>query len=246
LIAQLGHPQETLDDCVRQEQQRLAANQVSIGNVITSMRLLTALDWSIFFERVSLVEHALRQDPAGVYAAMDFTTRDHYRHEVEHLAKRSGIAETHVAAAVLEKANRAKEGEDADPRHRHVGYYLIDDGRIALERDLSYPVSLAERLTRSIRRHAQFLYLGGVSLITTLLAVAFATLLNISGILPALNALATLLAILPASELAVAAVNFAVTALLRPRQLPKLEFMERIPPACQTLVVMPTMLTSEA
>ena len=50
-----------LDECVRREQQRLAANQVSIGNAITSMRLISALDWTLFFERVSLVEQILRQ-----------------------------------------------------------------------------------------------------------------------------------------------------------------------------------------
>src|SRR5262249_46223617 len=41
LSERLGQPQEMLDHCVHVEQQRLAANQVSIGNVITSMRLLS-------------------------------------------------------------------------------------------------------------------------------------------------------------------------------------------------------------
>ena len=75
------------DEYLRQEQQRLAANQVSIGNSITSMRLISALDWALFFERVSLVEQILRQDPAGVYPQMDFATRDRYRHKIERMAK---------------------------------------------------------------------------------------------------------------------------------------------------------------
>jgi len=40
---------ESVDDIVSQEYQRQACNQVSTGNVITSMRLLSALDWSVFF-----------------------------------------------------------------------------------------------------------------------------------------------------------------------------------------------------
>ena len=108
LVDRLNQPQEMLDECVRQEQQRLAANQVSIGNLITSMRLISALDWSQFFERVSLVEQILRRDPAGVYAAMDFATRDQYRHVIEHLAKRAGHEETHVASAALDAALRAQ------------------------------------------------------------------------------------------------------------------------------------------
>ena len=102
-----------VDECIRKEQQRLAANQVSIGNSITSMRLLIALDWALFFERVSLVEHTLRQDPAGVYPLMDFATRDQYRHEIERIAKHGDHDETQVAAAALKHAGRCLCQPDA-------------------------------------------------------------------------------------------------------------------------------------
>ena len=72
---------------LRVEHQREAADQLAIGNVITSMRLLSSIDWPLFFERVSLVEQMLREDPAGAYARMDFPTRDRYRHSVEELAR---------------------------------------------------------------------------------------------------------------------------------------------------------------
>ena len=72
---------------LRVEHQREAAGQLAIGNIITTMRLLSSIDWPLFFERVSLVEQILREDPAGAYARMDFPTRDRYRHSVEELAK---------------------------------------------------------------------------------------------------------------------------------------------------------------
>src|SRR5206468_5811922 len=62
------HPSEVL----RREHQRQAATLVSVGNSVTSLRLLTNLDWSVFFEKTSLVEAALRADPAGVYTRQDF------------------------------------------------------------------------------------------------------------------------------------------------------------------------------
>ena len=43
------------------------------------------------------MEQVLRQDPAGVYAAMDFATRDRYRHAVEAIARRSSCSEQDVA-----------------------------------------------------------------------------------------------------------------------------------------------------
>ena len=71
------------DAMIRQEAQLEASMQVSIGNAITSMRTLSALDWPTFVEQVSHVERVLRDDPAGAYARMDFATRDRYRQSVE-------------------------------------------------------------------------------------------------------------------------------------------------------------------
>ncbi len=71
----LGQPHDVIDELVRKEQQRLAADQVSIGNLVTSMQLLGGLDWKAFFERVSLVEGTLRDDPVHIYAHMEFASR---------------------------------------------------------------------------------------------------------------------------------------------------------------------------
>src|SRR5260370_553756 len=98
LVTQRG---DTPTDILRREQQRQAANQVSIGNCVTSLRLLSALDWTAFFERTSLVEALLREDPAGVYAGQDFPTRDRYRRVVEKLARGSRRSELAVAPQTL-------------------------------------------------------------------------------------------------------------------------------------------------
>ena len=59
----------TSEDAIRAEHQEQAAAQVSVANVIGSLRLCGTLDWSEYFETVSLVERVLQQDPAGVYGA---------------------------------------------------------------------------------------------------------------------------------------------------------------------------------
>ena len=77
---------------LRREHQRQAANQVSIGNCVTSLRLLSALDWSdVLREAPACVEAVLREDPAGVYAGQDFATRDRYRQAVEKLSRGSRV-----------------------------------------------------------------------------------------------------------------------------------------------------------
>src|SRR5450432_797426 len=76
-------------EMVSAENQKLAANQVSISNSIGSLRLLGSMDWRHFVEKHSIVEQTLRQDNEGVYGLMDFATRDRYRHVVELIAKKS-------------------------------------------------------------------------------------------------------------------------------------------------------------
>ena len=90
-----------------------AANQVSIANAITSIRFLDALDWRGSSSACSLVEHVLREDPAGVYARMDFASRDRYRHALEELAQRCPLAEIEVAEAAVELRRRG--ARDATP-----------------------------------------------------------------------------------------------------------------------------------
>ncbi len=245
LFERLGVTPEMIDECMRREQQRLAANQVSIGNLITSMRLLTALDWSLFFERVSLVEQILRQDPAGIYPLMDFATRDQYRHEIERIAKHGEHDETLIAGAALRHASANLQKQTQDPRQRHVGYFVIGDGQAKLESEFNYQPKFKVRFVRWLRRHAAEAYLGGIALVTSTLSAGIAVAAQLAGTTISAGIILGFLSLLPASELAVGLINFLVTLSIRPRVLPKLDFSEEVPPNWHTLVVVPTLLSSE-
>ncbi len=47
---------DSADEMLRLEHQMQAADQLAISNVITSMRRASSIDWTLFFERVSVVE----------------------------------------------------------------------------------------------------------------------------------------------------------------------------------------------
>ena len=110
----------TADEIVRAEHQGQGAMNVTVRNVITSMRLMSAVDWAEFFESVSLVDAVLRAD--SDFAAMDFPTRDRYRHAIEELARGSGHTEIEVARRAIAAAKRAapegpnRDGSDCSPR----------------------------------------------------------------------------------------------------------------------------------
>jgi len=111
--------------------QQQAADQVSVSNSIGSLRSLGGMNWREFVETMSIVEQTLREDPEAAYAAMDFATRDRYRHAIEKIAKSSPLSEGEVARSAIQLAQAAHVvgGE----REAHVGFYLIDQGKRALE-----------------------------------------------------------------------------------------------------------------
>src|SRR5262245_42081392 len=234
----------SLEDLLRLEHQRDASAQVAMGNVISSMRLLSAADWPAFFERVSVVERILRNEPAGAYARMDFPTRDRYRHSVEQLARRSHHSERDVAERAVELAQIAHKAEPNRPRRHHVGYYLISRGRFVLEADLEYRPRIREHLGRFFFRHPAIGYLGLIALTTTLgvlSLMAYGARRDASNLELVLIAA---LSLLPVSELAISLVNALLTAQIPPRRLPKLSMRGGIPAEDRTLVAVPAIIDS--
>ena len=234
------------EEIVRVEHQRQAATNVTVRNVITSLRLMSTFDWAAFFESVSLVDEVLRASDG--FAAMDFATRDRYRHAIEDLARGSGRSELDVTRTALAWAQRAGRGFGAAPgdRSEDAGYYLISKGRAAFEAGLGYRVPARRWLLRAYVATATPSYLGSIALVTAFLLALPLYAAVASGMTPMLAAVLGLAAFFPASDLAVALVNRAVMELLGPRLLPRLELRDGVPPSLRTLIVVPTLLTSEA
>jgi cyclic beta-1,2-glucan synthetase len=237
--------QFTSAEVLSREKQRQAANQVSIANCVTSLRLLSALDWPKYFEETSRLEAELRRDPAGVYAQQDFATRDRCRARVEKLAFHSGIDELIVARLALQAARDAQSQGAAAPRD-HVGYYLIDAGTAQLEATLRYRPPMRDWLKRALLAYPSVSYFGGLVLVIALALGVLAWLSVWLGSTPWLTVLVTLAALLPVSELAVSLINWLITAVLPPRTLASLDFEHGIPTEYATFVVIPGLLTSHA
>ncbi|MBN9689068.1 MAG: cyclic beta 1-2 glucan synthetase [Verrucomicrobia bacterium] len=233
-----------IEQLIHSETQRQAAEQVSVGNSITSLRLLQSLDWREFVEAHSVVEQELRKDPAGTYPLMDFGTRDHYRHAVERMARHSDCDELEVARQAVRLSDQA--GRNPSNRDGHVGFFLMDGGRTALEEAVAYRPPFADRLERHFRNHALLGYLGGVGLIT--LMVWGAGVIQWSRgspeMLPGIWIAGCLL--LVGSQLGVALVNWWATRAIRPDVLPRLDFGEGIPDSHRCLIAVPCLLTDPA
>ncbi|MFT3911611.1 MAG: glucoamylase family protein [Ferruginibacter sp.] len=230
---------------IQQENQKQAADQVSISNSISSLRFLSTTDWQGFVEDTSVVEKILEQDPAGIYQKMDFHTRDQYRHAVERIAKKSIASEKDIAALVVDRAKQHATS-DADSRMSHVGYYLIGNAVKEIERTVKMRSSFIVRCENFVKCNPFFVYTGSIILLTALFCWGLIARAHQEGLTVWwLAGLAFLLAV-TISQFAIAIVNWLVTISSKPLLLPQMDFSKGVPDEYRTMVVIPTMITSSA
>ncbi len=238
-LAQSG---QTIEQMVVAENRQQAADQVSMSNSIGSLRTLSTTNWNEFVEAISVVEGILRTDPAGVYARMDFPTRDQYRHSIERLAKRSRRKETEIAALAVELA--ARPLGQAPPGHRraHVGFYLIGPGRDELAALAHARPAFWRRSGNGAPKVALPAYIGAILLATAAVGGLLIYRASLAALPLWLLMAVGLLSLVAASQLAVALVNWTLTLLAHPQRLPRMDYSSVIPDESRCLVAIPTML----
>lgn len=239
-LAQAG---VTSEQMIQTEIQQQAANQVSISNSIGSLRFLGSMNWRDFVESISIVEHTLRQDPTGVYANMEFTTRDDYRHIVEKIAKSSALSENEVAQIALELAQDAAREKQSE-RYTHIGYYLVDRGVKKLEKLTKVRYGFWKTLARYLR-HSLPVYLGSILVIS---AIVTYQLMTHDGTFPErpfwwLGAM-VVFAFISSSHFAVSLTNWLSTLLAKPAHLPRMNYADGVPDNARTMVAVPALFTT--
>jgi cyclic beta-1,2-glucan synthetase len=249
LDERLGAQGTTADELVREEHQRQAAMNVTVRNVITSMRLISTVDWAELFESISLVDAVLCAE--SDFGGMDFATRDRYRHAIEELARGAEQTELEVARRALQAGRRASaspepDGDPEDRRRQDPGYFLIAEGRQAFERELGFRAPLKTRILRADLATGTPGYLGTLAVLSAVILALPLYPLARSGVDVASLLLLGLLALVPASDAALALVNRSVTRRFGPKPLPGLELRGGVPPTLRTMVVVPTLLTTRA
>ncbi|MGH9400882.1 MAG: glucoamylase family protein [Terriglobia bacterium] len=213
-----------------------------LSSLLDGLRATGDADWQNIFEETSETEKILQTDPSGVYPRMDVESRDLYRKEVIRLAACSSRGETEIATLAVNLARQAQAIPGEDPRlsdrRKHIGYYLIAEGRNNLEASTSYRPPFHQEIERALLRWPEIFYIVGIEVVTIGI-IAFL----LSGLERALLPLmAIVLLLFPAMEAAVRIVNQLITFLIRPRRLAKMDFSSGIPSDHTTMVVIPILL----
>ena len=237
----LAAQESNTDKMITIEHQKQANFQLSIGNCVMSIREIEALNWRAFFEKVSLVEQILREDPADIYEKMDFESRDYYRHELEKLARRMNKAESFVAKKVVECANNA-EGDSL--YLRHVGFYIVDDGVEALKDKLGNSNRYSFLNMKKSKRVNYYIGLNIFFTFVLMSIVLFVTFYNDKNPITWKYIVAAFAIIIPCSEIVISIFNWSINHLVVPSFIPKMEFKNGIPDDRSTIVVIPTLINN--
>ncbi len=218
----------TSDEIVHAEHQRQGASNVTVRNIITSMRLMSDVDWAELFESVSLVDEVLRS--GSDFASMDFPTRNLYRNAIEQLARGSHLTELEIAQrALVVTENVANEGAAVTDRERDPGYRLIAAGRRAFEKASGYRAPLwnwARRINLAI---GAVDYINAVVLITVIVLAVPVLLLEARGVAGWRLGLLALLGVIPSLDAAVSLVNRAAMRGFGATLLPGLALRDGVP-----------------
>ncbi|WP_273691863.1 GH36-type glycosyl hydrolase domain-containing protein [Ketogulonicigenium vulgare] len=223
----------TVDTVVRHAQERQGASNVTLRNIVTAMRSISATDWADIFESVSLVEAGLLAHPG--YGAMDFPSRNLYRSAVEDLARGSPLSETAVVALACAQAAAEPPGTvKADP-----GWSLIAAGRQAFEQKIGFRAPARLRCRRWGIASGLRGYLGAIAIVTLAL-LSFGAMWIAGG---ATGWLWLLAMVIPASGIAVLLVDRVVSAGVGATLLPGMDLRAGVPSALRTVVAVPVLIS---
>lgn len=239
LESQLEARGSDAEETIVMEHRTLASGNVTTGNIIRGLRLINDIDWSVWFETVSLLDDELRA--ATDFADLDFQSRDQFRTAIETLARYSGQSEHDVAVASIDLSKSAAQAGDPES---NVAYFLIGKRRPELEQRIGYKPTLGDRF------HKVFRQLGWIGIMLPVLAITMLLLgmttaaLENSGLSSTAVTILVILFAIPAGEGATSIFNTVVLLLTKPTRLVGYEYRDGIPDEGRTLVAMPTLITS--
>ena len=232
LDEQLRNQNLSVEVIVEHIERRQGAANVTIRNVITSMRLISDIDWASLFEQVSLVDAQLRAN--SDFAAMNFATRNLYRNAIEELARHSELSEMEVVKE-LQQMSRP----DSEP-----GLYLIGQQRPEFEQAIGFRAPFRLRLGRFVG-HIGISGFVGTVVFTSMLLLAFALYaLNTQTLSLGWMIAFALVAFLPATDVAMSLISRVVVWSFNPTVLPGMALKDGIPDDRRTLIAVPTLLTN--
>lgn len=236
IVEKLG---TTVSDVIKKEHFEIATQKVLMGNSITSIKEIQRINFLEIFEKINGVEEILKQDPIEVYRKMDYKTKEYYRGKIKEISKKTKISEIYIAKKMLELAeeNFAKEGQN---KKAHIGYYLVDKGINQLYTKLEYTLKVEDTPQNKTKA-----YILAVSILSVLVSTFLSYVLNLEVKSTGVAVLSFVLFLIPSSEVVIQIIQYVLNKTVKPKLIPKIDFLNGIDKENTTIVVIPTIIKNK-
>ena len=215
----------TVSEAIQKEHFATAIRKISMANCITSIKKIQRINFLDIFEKINGVEGILNSDPAGIYEKMEHKTKEYYRNTIKEIAKKTNMSEIYIAKKTIELCNQGIDGN----KDRHIGYYLIGEGKKDLYNKLEYKEKIISEQTKAK------IYILSIFIFTIILSLVIGKAVT-NSILKFI--ITTILLIIPISEF----VNQTIQYILGKIIIPKMDFYDGIEAENATFVVIPTII----
>lgn len=227
----------TISEVITKEHYDIAASKVSMGNSIISIKEILRVNFLDLFENINGVEEILKKDPANVYSKMDYKTKEDYRNKIKQISEKTKISEIYIANKILEMA-RIYQGKNR--KKTHIGYYLIDDGKAELLKELGIKNTKIISKEQKAKR-----YIFSINLISILLTILFVIRFNYISKNVVISIASGIILYVPISQMFMQVLNYILSKKVKPKLMPKLDFSKGIPEKYSTFIVIPTIINSK-
>ncbi len=229
----------TVDEIVSRQHFDVVTREVAISNCILSLKNINNIDFSKEFENISEIDVILSKEKSGIYSKMDYDTLNMYRKEVYKISKSIGISERYICNKILELCDNSKD------KKSHCGYYIIDEGKNILLKELGIKVGKENKKHIQIKSFA--IYLLSIFSITLFVTILISFIVGYSN--NSLNFLLTyiltsLTIIIPISQIVIYFIDKILLKSVNPKILPSMDFEKKVPDESKTFVIIPTILNS--
>ena len=227
----------TISEVITKEHYDIAAAKVSMGNSIISIKEILRVNFLDLFENINGVEEILKKDPANVYSKMDYKTKEDYRNKIKQISEKTKISEIYIANKILEMS-RTYQGKNR--KKTHIGYYLIDDGKAELLKELGIKNTKIISKEQKAKR-----YIFSINLISILLTILFVIRFNYISKNVVISIASGIILYVPISQMFMQVLNYILSKKVKPKLMPKLDFSKGIPEKYSTFIVIPTIINSK-
>ena len=219
----------TVSEAIQKEHFATAIRKISMANCITSIKKIQRINFLEIFEKINGVEGILNSDPAGIYEKMEHKTKEYYRNTIKEIAKKTNMSEIYIAKKTIELCNQGLDNN----KEKHIGYYLIGEGKKDLYNKLEYKEKIISEQTKA----KIYILLIFIFTIIISLIVGKAVTNNILKFI-----ITTIFLIIPISEFVNQTIQYILGKIVKPKLIPKMDFYDGIEAENATFVVIPTII----